>query len=167
MTTSRALRRLLCLLLTLTMVLSVTVPAFANPLTEKTAETPLADGRLIEQEEHALSDIVRVTIELDQPSTFDAGYSMNNVAENAAAVSYRQSLRSSQAALTNQIEAAVGSKLDVKWNITLTMNAISANVRYGDIAKIKSIPGVSLTRTNVVLSTSKQELCLLPEEPYL
>ncbi|MBQ1756030.1 MAG: S8 family serine peptidase, partial [Oscillospiraceae bacterium] len=142
MTTSRALRRLLCLLLTLTMVLSVTVPAFANPLTDKTAETPLADGRLIEQEEHALSDIVRVTIELDQPSTFDAGYSMNNVAENAAAVSYRQSLRSSQAALTNQIEAAVGSKLDVKWNITLTMNAISANVRYGDIAKIKSIPGV-------------------------
>ncbi|MBQ5467523.1 MAG: hypothetical protein IIT62_01325, partial [Oscillospiraceae bacterium] len=69
MTTSRALRRLLCLLLTLTMVLSVTVPAFANPLTDKTAETPLADGRLIEQEEHALSDIVRVTIELDQPST--------------------------------------------------------------------------------------------------
>ncbi|MBQ1756295.1 MAG: Lrp/AsnC family transcriptional regulator [Oscillospiraceae bacterium] len=35
------------------------------------------------------------------------------------------------------------------------------------LTEIKSIPGVSLTRTNVVLSTSKQELCLLPEEPNL
>lgn len=29
---------------------------------------------------------------------------------------------------------------------------------------IKSIPGVSLTRTNVVLSTNKREVCILPEE---
>ena len=30
---------------------------------------------------------------------------------------------------------------------------------------IKSIPGVSLTRTNVVLSTNKREITLLPPEP--
>jgi len=32
------------------------------------------------------------------------------------------------------------------------------------LTDIKSIPGVSLTRTNVVLSTNKREVCLLPPE---
>ena len=33
----------------------------------------------------------------------------------------------------------------------------------GILNDIKSIPGVSLTRTSVVLSTNKHEVCLLPD----
>ena len=133
--------RLICLLLTLTMVFSVAPPAYASPQTDKAAEAHVPEVQT-DPEEHAPDELVRVTIELDRASTLDAGYSTDRVAENAEAVSYRRSLRSSQDALTARIEAATGAALDVKWNITLAMNAISANVRCGDIAKIKSIPGV-------------------------
>ncbi|MBQ1675212.1 MAG: S8 family serine peptidase, partial [Oscillospiraceae bacterium] len=81
-------------------------------------------------------------IELDGKPTIDAGYPIENIAENQAAVSYRSSLRAQQDAMTARIEQAIGSTLDVRWNLTLAMNVISANVRYGDIAKIKALSGV-------------------------
>ena len=146
MTNSRTLRRLLCLLLTLAMVLSLAAPAvFAE---DKPGETAQASGQIepassgTDIDEHALTDIVRVSIELEGKSTIDAGYPMDSIAENRAAISYRDSLRAQQEAMTALIEQAIGSTLDVRWNLTLTMNVISANVRYGDIAKIKTLSGV-------------------------
>ena len=117
--------RLICLLLTLTMVFSVAAPAYASPQTGKAAEAHVPEVQT-DPEEHAPDELIRVTIELDRASTLDAGYSTDRVAENAEAVSYRRSLRSSQDALTARIEAATGAALDVKWNMTLAMNAISA-----------------------------------------
>ena len=44
--------------------------------------------------------------------------------------------------MTAKIEKAIGGKLDVKWNLTLAANIISANVLYGQIDTIKGIDGV-------------------------
>ncbi len=91
---------------------------------------------------YGLNDIVRVSVFLNSPATIDAGYSTQNIASNPGAMAYRQALRNQQAQMTAAIEQKLGGKLDVKWNLTLAANAISANVRYGDIAAIEAIPGV-------------------------
>ncbi|MBQ4473791.1 MAG: S8 family serine peptidase [Lachnospiraceae bacterium] len=88
------------------------------------------------------NDIVRVSIFLDAPSTLDKGYAVKNIASNSGAKSYRESLRQQQAKVTSAIESAIGKSLKVKWNLTLAANAIAAEVRYADIAKIGSIDGV-------------------------
>ncbi|MBQ1341263.1 MAG: S8 family serine peptidase, partial [Erysipelotrichaceae bacterium] len=87
-------------------------------------------------------DMVRVSIVLDKPSTIDAGYSTENIAKNRSAVSYRDSLIQQQAQMAKTIERKLNRPLDVKWNLTLAANIISANVRYGDINKIRMIDGV-------------------------
>ena len=90
---------------------------------------------------YGLNDIVRVSIFMDEAAALDAGYSVQGVGANSAAVSYRDSLKAQQAGTQAAIEAA-GVSLDVVWNLTLAVNLISANVRYGDIAKIEAVPGV-------------------------
>ena len=71
--------RLICLLLTLTMVFSVAPPAYASPQTDKAAEAHVPEVQT-DPEEHAPDELVRVTIELDRASTLDAGYSTDRVA---------------------------------------------------------------------------------------
>ena len=97
----------------------------------------------VEAEPYALTDTVRVSIVLDKASTVDAGYSLEGIAKNAAAKAYRDSLKAEQAAMTASIESAIGGKLDVKWNLTLAANIISANVLYGQIETIEAVPGVA------------------------
>ena len=91
---------------------------------------------------YGLNDVVRVSIFLDKAATMDAGYATKGIGTNGAAITYRDSLKAQQRSVTAGIEAVTGSQLDVKWNLTLAVNAISANVRYGDIKAIESVPGV-------------------------
>ena len=154
---SKSIRRLLCMLLTAAMLLSMTVPSvFAAP-----AEATKEPGAEEEQAPYALTDYVRVSIELDKPATLDAGFSVDGIAANTTARSYRQSLRANQDAVTAKIEAATGEKLDVKWNLTLAADIISANVRYGDIAAIRAIPGVK----SVFLETRYEAPAVEESEP--
>ncbi|MBQ2062541.1 MAG: hypothetical protein II458_07680, partial [Oscillospiraceae bacterium] len=150
------LRRLLSMLLVLTMVTSFVVTGWAvdgnggsalngsgtelelENLDPGTLHIPklgeVADGEVTAEQPVAISptDIVRVSIFLNSPAALDAGYSMEGVGTNRAAVNYRDSLRRQQADVTAAIEKALNSKLDVKWNLTLAANAISAEVRYMD-----------------------------------
>ena len=87
-------------------------------------------------------DLVRVSIFLEGKATLEAGFAGRDLAENAGAMSYRQSLKDGQAVMQQRIEETTGEPLDVKWNLTLAANAISANVRYKDIEAIAAIPGV-------------------------
>ena len=89
-----------------------------------------------------MNEIVRVSIVLDSDSTLAAGYPGENIAENTAAVSYRDQLKDQQARVTRAIEDAIGETLDVKWNLTLAINIISANVQYKHIETIKKVSGV-------------------------
>ena len=89
-----------------------------------------------------LSEVLRVSIVLDKPGTIEAGYPMKNIANNSSAMSYRNNLKTQQAVLINKIQQVTGKKLDVKWNITLGANIISANMTRGDMIKIASVSGI-------------------------
>ena len=88
------------------------------------------------------TDVVRVSIVMEQKSTIQAGFSTMGIAENKAAAAYRESLKQEQKNMVQQIEKATGNRLDVVWNLTLAANLISANVLYGQIKTIEQIPGV-------------------------
>ena len=109
---------------------------------ESQKQNPVSEDASVNMEDHKLTDVVRVSIVLEKASTISAGFSPENIADNAAAKAYRQGLRADQAALTAKIEQKIGGKLDVQWNLTLAANMISANVLYGQIEAIKAVPGV-------------------------
>ena len=88
------------------------------------------------------NDVLRVAIQMEAPSVMDAGYSLNNWSKNTAAQNYEASLIRQQKSVTAQIEKAIGGTLKVKWNLAMLTNVISADVRYADIVKILSVPGV-------------------------
>ncbi|MBR4424972.1 MAG: S8 family serine peptidase, partial [Oscillospiraceae bacterium] len=156
-------KRLLSVVLTLALVFTLLVPVAGA--SEKRADgsrfqalelSPVDAGTLgllpdslipesgkLEAEAHSLTDLVRVSIVLERASTIDAGFPMEGIAENSAARNYRSLLKQEQAAVTASIESALGRKLDVKWNLTLAANIISANVRYGDLETIRAVPGVA------------------------
>ncbi len=92
------------------------------------------------EEAHALTDIVRVSIVLEDKSTVQAGYATRNIGQNDRAMQ----LRAKQETMAQTISAqALGGKaLDVVWNLTLVGNIISANVPYGKIPAIAKIDGV-------------------------
>ncbi len=154
-------KRLLSLLLALSLLLSFAVPfagaeeAAAENTQPETYELDPATlhvqklGQVgAEAEEDAeitlpyqLGDIVRVSIVLNEPATAEV-YETEGIASNQAAVAYRQQLRRQQDAVQAEIEQVTGRALDVQWNLTLLANIISANVRYGDIVKIGALRAV-------------------------
>ena len=91
---------------------------------------------------YKLDDIVRVSIFLDEPGAYDAGYKLQGIGTNASAISYQERVRRGQDAMKAKIEAATGRAIDVVWNLTLLTNAISANVRFGDLEQIRGLDGV-------------------------
>ena len=165
----KTLKKLLSLLLVLSMVASLTVTGWAEDETDS-HENAHHEGVELEMEDldpaslnvprlgvfakgeelpaaeeaqlHSLDDIVRVSIFLTEPGALDAGYARKGVGTDPAAVSYRDGLERRQDQVTAAIERATGGQLDVVWNLTLAVNAISANVRYGDIVKICAVDGV-------------------------
>ena len=156
-------RRLLSVVLAFAMVIAVLTPtslakAAGGVNTRRELElTPIdpetvnsrrtgRNAQKIEKEPYGLLDVVRVSIVLEKASTMDAGFRLDGIADNAAAKSYREGLRADQAEMTARIEKAIGGKLDVKWNITLAANIISANVLYGQISSIEALSGVKEVR---------------------
>ena len=155
-------RRILSVVLVLTLIGSVLVPAAsaapdksAGNQVEELTLTPIDPGELEshklgedvkadsdDAEKHAPDDVVRVSIVLEKAPTLEAGFKSAGIANNSKAKAYREGLRADQKALTAEIESAIGSKLDVKWNLTLAANIISANMRYGDIEAVKALDGV-------------------------
>ena len=155
-------RRILSVVLVVAMVLSVMVPSISAEQIQKatgTSETreldlvPIDPGTLESRQQsaeketneetaHRSTDVVRVSIVLEKASTLDAGFKAESYTRNPAARAYRAGLREEQKAMTAKIEKVIGGKLDVKWNLTLAANNISANVLYGQIEAIKAIDGV-------------------------
>ena len=148
-------KRILCLVLSLVMVLGLAAPAAATApsnvrelsFTKSSAASSLeAMGKTAATEQsapiHADTDLVRVSIVLEDASTLHSGFSTLEVAESAEAMAYRSELQARQEDLTAKIERATGKELDVVWNLTLAANLISANVAFGDISRIEAVPGV-------------------------
>ena len=162
--------RVLSLLLVLAILWGFAVPANAGSAQSVSLDFKETSGispqfqqdpveEIAEQPEYAPTDVVRVSIVMDKKSTLEVGYSTANIVQNAQAMSYRAALRDEQAATTARIERAVGTKLDVQWNLTLAANIISANVTYGDIETIQNVPGVQ----DVFVET-RYEPCVVDQE---
>ena len=117
-------------------------PAGEEPSQEETDPNRPAKEAERKSAEEA-DDMVRVAIALDKPSVAEAGYRVNNIANDPAAQAYRGELERYQAEITRRIEALTGEPLDVVWNITLTANVISANVRLSDMERIRTVEGVA------------------------
>ncbi len=93
---------------------------------------------------YADTEVVRVSIVLEAPSTIEQGYATKGIATNRAATRYRTELETEQRSMAKTISQEVlgGETLDVVWNLTLAANIISANVPYGKIAEIEALSGV-------------------------
>ena len=111
-------------------------------LGEVTEDEDGDDGDVNLTPDTSLEQTVRVSIFLSEKSTIEAGYSTMGIASNRSAAAYRDTLKAKQAELTSRIEAALGHKLDVKWNLTLLANAISANIKVKEIPLIERLNGV-------------------------
>ena len=113
---------------------------YSSPLISKEGET-VSNNENDDEVEYADTDIVRVSIVLNSPSTLEK-YSTDDIASNKKAMSYRASLQKKQDKVVTKIEKTLGETLDVKWNLTLAANIISADVAYGDIEAIEALSDV-------------------------
>ncbi len=154
----KSLKRALSLILTAAMLLTVMLPAFA-------AGGSAADNKVrfhIEQTENGPDALhagkadsaglnqmlptgdVRVSIVLSDKATLENGFSAKGIASDKQAGAYRSRLLNKQNALAEQISKEIlgGKKLDVKWNLTLAANIISAVVPSVAIGRIEKLAGV-------------------------
>ena len=157
----KSIKRLLSIVMAFAMLIAFAGPASAAEPSEETTpvtiekadnsavSNPLSDDRKVPEETseaepiYADTDMVRVSIILEDPSTIEAGYSTADIAANRSAMAYRAELESEQQSVTGDIEDVTAHRLDVVCNLTLAANIISANVEYGQIEGIKEIPGVA------------------------
>ncbi len=146
----------LCLLFGLTPGITVAEAADDRIQWRKTGESSVLPGEGARKDIPSLmsmgysdEDVVRVSIILSEPSALEkyyvSGTQAKTIAAGEAAILYRGSLENKQEQVANAISKKVlnGNALDVVWNLTLITNAISANVRFGDIEAIKRVDGVS------------------------
>jgi len=98
-----------------------------------------------EEPEYSEDDTVRVFIVFDDESLVEAGYSTENIAENNSAMQYSDELTATQEEVIEKIEeeALNGESLDTNYSFTILTNAVSADVKYGTLADIEAVDGVS------------------------
>lgn len=111
--------RLLAMLLALALLCGFAVPVDAAGSSSETVTFQQVDNSRVSESlrgepadlesesdvpEYAGTDMVRVSIFLEEASTVKAGYSTEGIAANKAALSYRAGLQSAQDALTASIE---------------------------------------------------------------
>ena len=146
--------RLLSLVLAAVMVLGLFPAVSAAPVGLRWKESDvevswdkadrLSGDQLRDQTAHKPTDMVRVSIVLEDAPTLKAGYATKDIGSNAEALRYDLDLQKVQQTMarTISLQALQGKKLDVVWNLTLASNIISANVPYGSIDAIKDVSGV-------------------------
>ena len=138
----------LCMLFTMVPMVSAADNLQSDPAKSTSQDEPNSASQ-VDTQKYADTDIVRVSIVLEDPPALEqyasSGASGKDIASNEDAQAYQDTLHQIQQDVTDTISAEVldGEPLDVVWNLTLVSDAISANVQYGDIDAIRSIPGVS------------------------
>ncbi len=158
-----AIQRLLSLVLAMTMVLGLGVTGVSakettsSKLSYEVLDPDSVTAQLVNTEEieetdasaYADDETVRVTIVMEgQPVAVFAG--------EADWADASQQLKQQQDEVAAEISTQVlgGEELDTVWNLTLAMNAISANVEYGQIEAIEQVEGVAA----VILETKYMPL---------
>jgi len=109
------------------------------------AELAAAASEVEEPEpEYDEDEVVRVFIVLEKDAVLDAGFDTEDLASNEDAMELSEELTAEQEEKAEEIsrKALGGETLDVRYHFTILSNALSANVKYGDIEKIKEVKGV-------------------------
>ena len=145
-------RRVVSLLLTLCLVLSLVPAAWAESRDGSGTQVPFTrvedgDASLTRQPvtdtaAYDADDVVRVSIVLEEPSVIEKGFDTQDMADNTQAMTYRRLLQNRQQSVAQAISRQLPQRLDVVWTLTLAANVISANVAYGRLDTIRSLPGV-------------------------
>lgn len=131
----KTLKRMFSLLMVFSMLMTLATPVRAAQDRENAIAFEKVDNSLVPsslsnrkaeetsneavQVEYGDTDIVRVSIILEEPSAIEAGYSTEDIASNDSAMEYRDELQSLQDTMTDSIEGVIGEELDVVWNLTL------------------------------------------------
>ncbi len=95
-------------------------------------------------EEPDPNEKTRVIIVMEGDSVLDKGYDTEDLADNKKAMALSEKIEEKQEEKIEEIskEALNGKDLDVSYNFTLLTNAVSADVKFKDIAKIEKVDGV-------------------------
>ncbi len=147
---------ILSIALALTMLLNFNVPAVAEELEaeglrfEKVDNSVidsnllLEDSKVVESasETHDANEVVRVSIILKENSVIEEGYSTKDILENSNALKHMKNVKNNQKKLEKEIAKAARKGVNVKRNLSIVANVISAEVTYSDIAKIEAVEGV-------------------------
>ena len=144
---SKSCKRILSWLMVLCMVLPLFPAADAAQVTWRETDqkiTAQLSDRLVREDAAQTrddSEMVRVSIVLEAPSTVEAGYATMDIGSNAEAMAYRADLMAVQKKMekTISLQALNGRPLNVVWNMTLVGNIISAWVPYGSLDEIAKI----------------------------
>ena len=91
--------------------------------------------------QYSEDDIVRVSIFLNDDSIVEKGFSTRKIAANNRAMQYRTELLNKHEVIKEKI-SGIASSFDVKSDFVLLVNAISAEIKYSDLNKIRAIDGV-------------------------
>ncbi len=143
--------QLLSLILAFAMVAGFAVPVKASGLSWKETDMQvsfdLSDNevpQIEEESDYSETDMVRVSIVMEDKPTVQMGYPVLGIAQNADALRYNDSLLVKQETMAQKISTQVlgGDELDVVWNMTLVGNMISANVPYGKLDELEAMDGV-------------------------
>ncbi|MBQ1431217.1 MAG: hypothetical protein IIZ05_06330, partial [Firmicutes bacterium] len=90
--------------------------------------------------EAELDETVRVSIVLTKAPVLDR-YGVEKI-NSFSAKNYRTSLKNQQAKVEKDINKALGKDINVKWNLTLAVNVMSAELTYRDIKDVLEVKGV-------------------------
>lgn len=144
-------RRLVAYILVCCLVLAMIPVALAtnNQQDVSLREVPVTAEGLKDQTEAALEpeppaadEMLRVIIVFNEKNLVEKGHSTLALSQNAAAMAYRNTLKSRQEMNMKQVNATLGQTLDVRYQFTIGVNGVATTVRYDQIEKIEAMEEV-------------------------
>ncbi len=100
----------------------------------------ITEEEIAQMDKDQLNEKVRVSIFMKDAPVLEK-YTLEQ-AKGTMAKSYSSSLSTKQMSVEKSIRLAIGRTLKPKWRFTLTVNAISVEATYAEIAKIMKVKGV-------------------------
>ena len=149
---SRTLLRLGCLLLALALTAGL-LPAPVRAGTYRTVEAiPYTlelsgepegfESSYLPAQEYDPGELVDVIVELEEKPLLERFPSGDGQLRSAQAVKTQEKLLEQQAAVLSRIERLTRGRAELQWQYTTVLNGFALRLPYGEMAKLRVIPGV-------------------------
>lgn len=127
----------------------VTVQQTTNPGVDLTVDNSKVEQSAV-AEMYSPNDVVRVIVVLEGKSLLERGYTTQQIASGTDAVNRQvASMKLTQGTIVNRIKNVVNASaelevksVEVRYNFTVTTNAMSLDVPFGALEKIQELDGV-------------------------